>query len=292
MSAGPSGLTALRAAAGAHPGWRDHRPLLETALGDAGGWPGAEALTALLPAGTRTDSGHPVRFRDAADLPGVDYERHVHATGEVPTRRDHPHDLANALAWARWPRLKAAINAAHCRALADGAPRDGRRGPVRDALTLFDESGALVVSGDHELLDALARHDWARAFRARRDAWRDGWVFVFGHAVLEKLQEPFEGITVHTLLIQADARDLPADRGEALRLMDEGLAGALAAGALLRRTRELSPLPVAGIPGWWADGPQDAAFYGDTGVFRPPARGRVPPRPLAWPLRPVNRPDG
>jgi hypothetical protein len=170
-------------------------------------------------------------------------------------------------------------------------PREGARGPVRDALTLFDESGALVASRDGELLRALARHDWSRAFRDRRGAWQETRVFVFGHAVLEKLVDPFKGITVHALLVQVEPGRRTA-REDALRSLDAGIARALAGDGILRTTGELSPLPVAGIPGWWAEGPQDAAFYGDAGVFRPPAPGRVPPTPLSWPAGAGNEADG
>jgi len=43
----------------------------------------------------------------------------------------------------------------------------------------------------------------------------------------------------------------------------------------LRGSADLSPLPLMGIPGWWAGGPQDQSFYDDQSVFRPAASHHV-----------------
>ena len=47
------------------------------------------------------------------------------------------------------------------------------------------------------------------------------------------------------------------------------LADRLRGGDLLDVTKDLSPLPLMGVPGWWGGG-QDEAFYADKDVFRPP----------------------
>ena len=90
--------------------------------------------------------------------PGPDdpyYEVGVYETGRVSTRPEALHDWFNALAWLAFPITKARINSLHAREL----PREskGRRGPLRDLLTIFDEGGAIVVCRDEELL-ALAIH--------------------------------------------------------------------------------------------------------------------------------------
>jgi hypothetical protein len=41
--------------------------------------------------------------------------------------------------------------------------------------------------------------------------------------------------------------------------------------AALATPRDLSPLPLMGIPGWCADN-EDPAFYGNTRIFRPGRR--------------------
>ncbi|MDX1380811.1 MAG: DUF3025 domain-containing protein [Xanthomonadales bacterium] len=249
-------------------------------LGD--GHPSIAQLNALLPAGVVSGGGAAIRFRASEKIPGVEYERHVFETGEVSTRANEWHDVFNALAWCRWPRLKAALNAAHYRSLDEA--RGGRRGARRDALTLLDESGALVVSGDRGLLEALAARDWQRAFVARREAWAGSRCLLCGHALLQKLRAPYRAITAHALLLQVDRR-AAGEWGESfLQTLDAWLAAALAAGGICGTPADLSPLPLAGIPGWWASGPQDAAFYANAAVFRSAPADHVT-APL-WRVRP------
>jgi hypothetical protein len=199
----------------------------------------------------------------------VPYEHHIYENGQVSTRANDWHDLFNALVWCRLPRFKSAMNAVHYRHLHEAA--EGRRGRQRDALTLLDENGAVVLSPRRELLDRLARRDWQGAFQAARDAWTAPVkVLICGHALLEKFLRPYKAVTAHVLLVHLPAEAIPP-AGNFLGRVDEWLAARLLAGRLVRRPRELSPLPLAGVPGWWTAGPQDAAFYDDRTVFRPPA---------------------
>ena len=260
------------------PWLHDYSELVDRLPGES--FPDIAALNALLPAGAVSGGGAPLRFRAADELPGVDYERHVYETGEVSTRAGNWHDLYNALAWCRWPRLKAAMNARHYAHL--GETRGGRRGPARDALTLLDESGALVVSAERALLAALAARDWRAAFLVHRDAWARSRCLLCGHALLEKLRAPYKAVTAHALLLRLDETDPGAASFPAW--LDGRLADSLHAGGLCRAPADLSPLPLMGIPGWWsaaapegrAGGPQDAAFYADRQVFRPPRPAQAP----------------
>ena len=97
-----------------------------------------------------------------------------------------------------------------------------------------------------------------------------------GHALLEKSLAPYKSMTAHALLLQVDTMPL---QGEALlRQVDIELAGRLSADAILATPSDLSPLPLAGIPGWWRKTLQDANFYADRRVFRdPPADLRPAP---------------
>ena len=180
-----------------HPCWVGYRVLFGRLNAEA--FPSPGTLTRLLPAGTANCAGKPIRFRPAAELPGVAYEKHVYETGEVSTRENNWHDLFNALAWCRFPRLKAAMNALHYRHLEQ--EHDGRRGRQRDALTLFDESGVIVASPDTGLLEALARRDWNEAFVERREAWVQSGVLVCGHAILEKFLQPYKALTAHSFQV-------------------------------------------------------------------------------------------
>jgi hypothetical protein len=266
------------------PCWDGYRELLARLKGPD--FPDAVRLNALLPPGTVSGGGAPLRLVAAGALPGVPYERHIFETGEVPTRERHWHDLFNALAWCRWPRLKAALNAAHYRQLeapdagrgpGRGPSRESGRGPGRDALTLLDESGALVIARNRTVLQTLARRDWPAAFQLLRCAWQaDVRVVLCGHALLEKFLAPYKSMTAHALLLHLDTASLT---GEApLRQIDATLADRLLADELCTSPADLSPLPLAGVPGWWRETPQDPGFYSDRAVFRdPPASLRPAP---------------
>lgn len=183
----------------------------------------------------------PERFEPAAAL-ATGYEHHVAATGRVPTR-DNAHDLFNGLVWLRCPAFKAALNRAHV--AAPPAPA-GRRGPLRDALTLLDESG-LLLQAPPALALALRDQDWATLFVTRRPLWRQTRLRVVGHALLEKLLAPRKPLCARVLLVDdIEAPALPASLCPA----------------------DLPPLPVLGIPGWWAPN-ASCGFYADDRVFRP-----------------------
>ncbi|MFT7775318.1 DUF3025 domain-containing protein [Roseateles sp.] len=203
----------------------------------------------------RLAAGQPVhqalgheRFEPAGPL-AAGYEQHVAATGRVPTRHN-AHDLFNGLVWLRCPAFKAALNRAHI--AAPPAP-PGRRGPVRDALTLLDESGLLLVA-PAPLQQALREQDWGTLFITRRALWQETRALVVGHALLEKLLAPRPPLCARVLFVaDAEAPQLPATLCPA----------------------DLPPLPVLGIPGWWA--PNAAhGFYADDRIFRPKRLASAP----------------
>jgi len=248
------------------PWWDDYRPLLEQ-LGVAG-IPGTQQLNEWLPCGTVSGGGKALRFVPAASIPDVDYEKHIFETGEVSTREDNRHDLFNALCWCRLPKLKAAMNALHHAHL--GEQHGSRRGPQRDALTLLDESGAIVISRERALLEALSERDWRRAFVDLRQDWAANTrVVICGHGLLEKLLTPYRAVTAHALLMQIDLTSERLHEEGFVNRLDARLADQLHRG-LCRSPADLSPLPLMGIPHWWPHGAQDAAFYNDRAVFRPP----------------------
>jgi Protein of unknown function (DUF3025) len=197
----------------------------------------------------------PVRFVAAAELPaGVAYEAFIARTGCVPTRDDNLHDHLNRLVWHRHPRIKQRLNelqAAEIAARGIGATR----GAVRDALTLFDENGALWPEAPPPLAQALAARDWHTLFVTHRALWREHRFEIFGHALLEQLATaPRKALTAHVLL--ADPMTLTPAQWAA---------------------KPFLPLPVLGIPGWWPAN-EDPEFYEDKQVFRPaPLKGKTKP---------------
>ena len=184
------------------------------------------------------------------------YEIGVFESGRVATRPESLHDWFNALAWLAFPLTKARINALHADELRRSLPRaQGRRGPLRDLLTIFDEGGAIVVCADESLLSLLANASWRALFLEKRERVLNAMrIVVFGHAVQEQAVEPRPGITCKAIVLPA---------GD----LDAGAARWLADAPAGTSPTALLPVPIFGYPGWYPG--QDSAFYEDKRYFRP-----------------------
>jgi hypothetical protein len=240
-----------------HPAFAPYRALID-ALGLAHGLPTLDALNALAAArGTTQAHGLPLRFfAPDGRLSARDYETHILHTGQVPTRSDTWHDVLNALVWLRFPRFKAALNAAHGEAIA--GETDSRRGRRRDALTVLDESGVWVISRNPALPALLTDRAWQSLFWDHRHEVVTAMQFVVvGHALLEKALAPYPAMTGKCLTLISNT-------------LDPDIADALAVTALnvIDTPRQLAPLPIQGIPGWDPDNAK-AAFYANQEIFRP-----------------------
>jgi Protein of unknown function (DUF3025) len=183
------------------------------------------------------------------------YEVHLHETGRVRTRPGNAHDLFNALCWLAFPRTKARINALHAAAI----PHEGgRRGRLRDLLTILDEGGALVACADASLNALIREFRWKELFWEQRARLQASMRFlVLGHATLEQALEPRPGITCKALFVDT-VRDADAQAAAWLERLPADAS-----------PRLLAPLPVLGYPGWLPEGEQ-AEFYDDRRYFRTP----------------------
>ena len=224
-------------------------------------------------------SGLPLTFvpQEYGKLPfDLQYEPRCFLKGEVPTRANNWHDLLNALVWLAFPQAKAAINARHFRALTetDGPSAASQRGAVRDTSTLLDESGVIVAYADAELAGLLRNFQWKELFWQRRTQVRSGMGFyLFGHGLYEKALRPYTGLTGQGLLLPVEQAFFTWPCNRQLAHLDVLLAGYLNSGEHCRSTRELTPVPILGIPGWAADN-ENATYYDNTGYFRTGRHGR------------------
>ncbi|WP_269508871.1 DUF3025 domain-containing protein [Burkholderia sp. IMCC1007] len=233
-----------------------------------------DALNGALRDGDRASGrGRPLRFVPQRELPsGVAYETHIADTGGVPTRHNL-HDFFNALVWFAYPRTKATLNARQAAAIDAAGGVGPVRGPLRDALTLFDENAAVFATADPALADALRGFDWQRLLVAARDAWGTRCeTRLVGHALLEQLVTPYKSCTAHTWIIEVSADYFSWPDTARAAHVDARLAGELAARNLT--SRDFSPLPVLGVPGW-CDANAAPAFYDDPAVFRSGRRSRA-----------------
>lgn len=224
------------------------------------------ALTRQLDAGHRSAELSSLRFVPQADLSaGTAYESHIFDTGSVPTR-EGLHDFFNGLCWMRFPLAKRRLNQLQASAIASAGVGQVR-GPLRDALTLFDENAALLQAPE-PLWQALRARDWQQLFVTLRPLWAQTRLVLPGHALLEKLVSPYKSITAHVW-----REPVPMALGEDLAAWDGWLAGRLQADLLVRKP--FTPLPVLGVPGWWAAN-AEPGFYADSLVFRPPRNAANP----------------
>lgn len=202
---------------------------------------------------------------EATVAPGAaSYERGVLEQATLSVRPETWHDRFNVAAWCLFPHAKAALNAAHVDDL-DVSPGPGRS-RRRDALTLFDEDGVVVAITDPALECAIRGFRWHEAFVERRDALESRAACVpFGHAMLEKLLDPFPSLTGKAVFVSVPEAFHAWPWTERLACLDGAVSRII---GTLRTPRDLAPLPVLGWPGWHPDN-ADPLFYGNVQVFRP-----------------------
>lgn len=238
-------------------------------------WPSLDALRQLLaerepPLATRSGARltvapqgrRPDAFEDK-------YEARVYLKGEMQMREHNWHDLLNALVWLTFPQSKAALNERHYRALREQEAAGAQnRGPVQDAMTLFDEGGVIVAARGGKLLRLLEDFAWKDLFwRNRSCVTTDMRFYLFGHALYEKALNPFMGITGRGVLFEVDSEFLAAPLVIQIARLDAMLAARLLDPDRLCSTRELAPVPILGVPGWCPDNAHES-YYDNLDYFQ------------------------
>jgi hypothetical protein len=247
----------------AHPGFAPYRRWLRERR-----VPDVATLNAwALEADLALPDGRALVFIEGA-LPGaLAYESVILREACIHVRRDSWHDTFNALAWLAFPRTKAALNACHVAQGRSATPNARTR--ARDAATLLDESGLVIVCSDDSLRQLLRDQAWRALFVDRHgDAAARMHARVLGHGLLGKLAAPYRALTAHVLWLPVDLA-----AGAAQSVVDEAVASSLRArspapGNLLR-------LPVAALPGWDPEG-LGTRLFDDVAVFRPPRATLAP----------------
>jgi hypothetical protein len=236
---------------------------------DDGNLPTLAAINAeAAAAGLLSGSGKPLSFVIPGGS-GLSYEERAYWLGEVETRSDNWHDFFNALTWLKFPQTKAALNRHHHFArIAQEATGIARRGPLRDALTQFDECGAIVISSDISLWEDLCAHRWKTLFWQRRaEVSARVRVFVCGHASYDLLRTPHIGLCAKALFLHVDADWLEQPLAQQVADADTRLARRFG-GDMAFRPRDFQPLPLLGLPGATPSN-ESPAYYENTRQFRP-----------------------
>ena len=217
-----------------------------------------------------TAKGYPIKFVSQENLPaGEAYESFIAKTGSIPTRNNY-HDFFNGLIWLNFPQTKLTFNALHAKDISEHGVT-ATRTSLRNALTLFDENGGVVVSSDYSLLQALQQFNWQDALYHTRGLWQadtpQAAFFPVGHALLEKLMTPRKNITSHTLLLHVAPCWFEQSLSEQRHKLDNFVAQLFAKTCV--DSKIFQPLPVMGLPTYTTNN-QLADFYHDKTVFRAP----------------------
>ena len=196
-----------------------------------------------------------------------DYESRIYLTGQVQTRAKNWHDFFNALVWNIFPRAKSALNQLHYQAhLLESVNKIKQRSALRDAATLFDESGVIVVSSEKTLIQLLNDFEWKELFWQQRKAVLSSMrFFVFGHGLYEKALNPYVGMTGKGIIINVKAAFFAQTLLNQLQSIDSILESFLL--QTLTSNSDLTPVPLLGYPGWIEDNNKEI-YYENKKYFR------------------------
>ncbi|OFC72246.1 hypothetical protein BFC18_04060 [Alteromonas confluentis] len=207
-----------------------------------------------------------------SDDDGRYYEEIIFQDNVLPTRESNWHDFFNALIWMQFPRTKGLLNRMHVEDIAAHGVHP--RTASRNRITHFDECGVVLAVPERlqpqgrELLYALAHHNWIEIMLEKRANWGDVlYPFIFGHANLEMLLEPFIGLTGKWLAVTVPDDFNQMSFQQQCHAVDTALFQRFTKTDVFSVKGHLHPLPLLGVPGWYS--PQNLTFYQNTDYFRP-----------------------
>lgn len=242
-------------------------------------WPSLDSYQHLLNTHKKTvqtKNKKTIRFVEQGDKPSCfeeQYENRIYLTGEVQTRLKNWHDFFQVLVWRTFPQIKVELNARHYQAAVErkhNASASNNRSPIENAITLFDECGAIVLSSDAQLLELIKQHKWKELFWHRRSYLDQHFkCVVFGHALYEKAITPYIGMTAHCALITVPENMLVQPLPALLEYCDHHVAQSFTHQEQgIQSPKDLQPLPILGMPGWHPENNQER-FYNNQHYFRP-----------------------
>ncbi len=242
------------------------------------GWPGLTDYQAVLSALSKpilTQSGKALKIVQQDGKPGhfsEHYAPRIYLNGEIQTRTENWHDFFQFLTWFMFPKTKAVINAIHIPAAQVRIENNkdlGRRSPIENMLSLFDEGGAVILCSDDSMLQLIRDFNWKELFWHRRDELETKLKLVtFGHALYEKGLSPYVGMTANCILLSVDENILQQTNQQQLDYIDNELAMLFSNREPYKKPKDLSPFPLLGLPGWDKDNINET-YYDNTNYFRP-----------------------
>lgn len=228
---------------------------------DRNTWPTLHDYNSLLQQSIKNSEKQSIKFvaQQSSGVFEATYEPRIYLQGEVQTRTQNWHDLFNALIWCTFPTIKAKLNYHQYHALC-ARNNSKQRSGLENFLTLFDENGLVILSSDNNLLSLIEQKQWQTLFLDCRQQLKETLkCYVIGHSLHEKFLNPYIGMTGHALLFHSDGFD-----------QCDTVTSCFQALSLPSMTsRDLSPFPVLGLPGWHPQN-SDPRFYDNNAYFRGP----------------------
>ena len=233
-----------------------------------------QALLSELSEPILTKSGKPLKIVEQDGKPGhfnEHYAPRIYMSGEIQTRTENWHDFFQFLTWIMFPKTKAVINSIHIPAAKERIDNNvelGRRSPIENMLSLFDEGGAVILSSDESLLQLIRDFKWKELFWKRRQELAEKLTLItFGHALYEKGLAPYVGMTANCILLKVDADLLNQNNQNQLSWIDSELAKIFSNGNPYCKPKDLSPFPLLGLPGWDKNNKKET-YYDNVNYFR------------------------
>lgn len=199
-----------------------------------------------------------VRFVDQDLNQGMRYEAQIYFNGQVLTRVACWHDLFNYYSWLLWPQSKWALTARTVQGYLKYPQHHFKtRIGAQNHLARFDECG-LVIVAPAEILTLIQNHQWQKLFVEQRETFASKVkVHIFGHALYEKLLQPYVGLTGFAILLEEGNADL-----------DTTIASIINDKQSFNQKSFLQPFPLLGVPGVYPDN-EKVSFYDNKDYFRP-----------------------
>ena len=240
---------------------------------DSPNWPSVNDLNDL---GTRrnqvivTRSGKSVHFipqQLGKKNQEEKYESRIYLSGHIQTRAHNWHDFFNAIVWQVFPRSKSKLNEIHYQTqLTELENSINKRSAIRDAATLFDESGIIVFSSNKALIQLLESFEWKELFWKHRENVLSSMLFVvFGHGLYEKALNPYTGMTGKGIIFKVEHDYFSKTLSDQLLLADTMLESFLS--HTLLSSACLTPVPLLGYPGWFREN-ESELYYDNKRYFR------------------------
>ena len=246
-------------------------------------WPGLDDFQLLLSKQPpiHTINGAPLKIVEQAGKPETfqqHYAPRIYYSGEIQTRTENWHDFFQFLTWFIFPEAKAVINSIHiplAKERIEYGGDIGRRSPVENTLSLFDEGGVVILSSDESLLQNIKDFQWKELFWNQREVLEQKLrCITFGHAMYEKGLKPYVGMTANAILLNVEQKVIGMSLTSQLQWIDQKLAAIFREGKHYQKPKDLNPFPILGMPGWVEENAVES-YYDNQNYFRPGRKNKL-----------------